>query len=211
MASGSRQRLARRRTAGRPVRSEQLTRWARLTRPEQAADPLGEEVTGYRGPVDNGPVDSTGRGGPVGGEAVDSGGGGDAGEPDGTDSTNGDGPVDSTGGGEPVDSGAEPPKDETPAGAAGFDRWRRRSVTGAVMTGIALGLQEVFTGPKPEIAIVHEAPGEPPAEDQAIALSFDPDQPHRAVAVIRPWLLGQGQETSVPSEDAPDQSSPGTP
>ncbi len=121
------------------------------------------------------------------------------------------GPVDSTGGGEPVDSGAEPPKDETPAGAAGFDRWRRRSVTGAVMTGIALGLQEVFTGPKPEIAIVHEAPGEPPAEDQAIALSFDPDQPHRAVAVIRPWLLGQGQETSVPSEDAPDQSSPGTP
>ncbi|MHB1548749.1 MAG: hypothetical protein ACYCX8_08440 [Acidimicrobiales bacterium] len=170
-------------------------------------------MTGYRGLVDNGPVDSTGRGGPVGGEA-------DAGEPDGTDSTNGDGPVDSTGGGEPVDStgggepvdsGAEPPKDETPAGAAGFDRWRRRSVTGAVMTGIALGLQEVFTGPKPEIPIVHEAPGEPPAEDQAIALSFDPDQPHRAVAVIRPWLLGQGQETSVPSEDAPDQSSPGTP
>jgi hypothetical protein len=78
------------------------------------------------------------------------------------------------------------------------------------MTGIALGLQEVFTGPKPEIAIVHEAPGEPPAEDQAIALSFDPDHPHRTVAVIRPWLLGQGRETSAPAEDAPDQPPPGT-
>ncbi len=96
-------------------------------------------------------------------------------------------------------------------GASGFDRWRRRSVTGTMMTGIALGLQEVFTGPKPEIAIVHEAPGGPPDEDQPIALSFDPDHPDRTVAVIRPWLLDPGGARPDPSADTPDQAPSGEP
>jgi len=165
-------------------------------------------VTGYRGTVDSVPIDSA----PVGDTGGDDTGGGDGGG-----RAESDVPIDGTAGdgGGPVGdayndgSEAEPSTDDAPTDTPGFDRWRRRSVTGAVMTGIALGLQEVFIGPKPEIAIVHEAPGEPPAEDQAIALSFDPDHPHRTVAVIRPWLLDRGRETSASSEDAPDRPSPG--
>ncbi len=54
-----------------------------------------------------------------------------------------------------------------------------------MLSGIALGLQEVLQ-PKRELpAFVMEAPGEPEDPDAPITLHFDPDDPTKTVAVIR--------------------------
>ncbi len=66
-----------------------------------------------------------------------------------------------------------------------FDSWRRRSATGAVLTGIAMGLQQALVEPKPQPAIVIEASGEPVDPDAPIELHFDPDHPSATVAIVR--------------------------
>jgi hypothetical protein len=67
-----------------------------------------------------------------------------------------------------------------------FNQWMKRSAAGAVLSGIALGLQQALE-PKRELpAFVMEAPGEPEDPDAPITLHFDPDDPTRTVAVIRP-------------------------
>ncbi len=84
--------------------------------------------------------------------------------------------------GEPGGVDHEVPTGEDPLR---FDRWRRRSATGAVMTGIAFGLQQALVEPKQEPAIVVEAAGEPEDPDADIVLRFDPDDPSKTVAVVR--------------------------
>jgi hypothetical protein len=69
-----------------------------------------------------------------------------------------------------------------------IERWRRRSVTGMLLTGIALGLREALEPKRDEPAIMAEAPGEPPG-DKALDVSVDTDRPNESVLVIRPWLL----------------------
>ncbi|HEX3980343.1 MAG TPA: hypothetical protein VHW93_03925 [Acidimicrobiales bacterium] len=66
-----------------------------------------------------------------------------------------------------------------------FNRWMKRSATGAVMTGIAVGLQQALELPKQQPAFVIEASGEPDDPDKPIDLRFDPDSPADTVAVIR--------------------------
>ena len=59
------------------------------------------------------------------------------------------------------------------------------AATGAVLSGIALGLQQIFE-PKRELpAFVMEAPGAPHDPDAPFTLHFDPDDPTKTVAVIR--------------------------
>jgi len=66
-----------------------------------------------------------------------------------------------------------------------FNQWMKRSTAGAVLSGIALGLQQALE-PKRELpAFVMEAPGDPEDPDAPITLHFDPDDPTRTVAVIR--------------------------
>jgi hypothetical protein len=65
-----------------------------------------------------------------------------------------------------------------------FSRWMKRSTTGSVMTGIAIGLREALGQPRAEAAIVIEA-DEPEDPDGPIHLHFDPDNPQNTVAVIR--------------------------
>jgi hypothetical protein len=66
-----------------------------------------------------------------------------------------------------------------------FNNWMKRSATGAVLSGIAFGLQQALE-PKRELpAFVMEAPGEPEDPDAPITLHFDPDDPTKTVAVIR--------------------------
>ncbi len=93
--------------------------------------------------------------------------------------------------GSPAEPGAdlpgEDPEDPTdvPHEPLPFDRWRKRSAAGAALSGIALGLQEVFQ-PKRELpAFVMEAPGEPEDPEARITLRFDPDDPAKTVAVVR--------------------------
>jgi hypothetical protein len=66
-----------------------------------------------------------------------------------------------------------------------FNRWMKRSATGAVMTGIAVGLQQALELPRQQPAFVIEAAGEPEDPDRPIDLQFDPDSPANTVAIIR--------------------------
>jgi hypothetical protein len=86
-----------------------------------------------------------------------------------------------------------------------FDRWRRRSAAGAMMTGIAFGMQEALDRKRKEAPIVQQADGDPSGPQGPIELQFDPDHPEKTVAVIRPWLMDGGG--SAPAEDG-DTTSP---
>ena len=62
-------------------------------------------------------------------------------------------------------------------------QWRRRSALGAVLTGMALGLQEVFD-PEEERSIVIEldAAGEP--LDLPVQMFLDPDSPAGSLCIV---------------------------
>ena len=66
-----------------------------------------------------------------------------------------------------------------------FSRWMKESATGAVLTGVTLGLQRALER-RDRPAIVVDAPGEPEGEEPLIRLQFDPDDPSKTFAVVRP-------------------------
>ncbi len=105
--------------------------------------------------------------------------GGDAGEP----------PLDAD------DPSADDPSADDPSAArpSSFDRWRRRSATGAVLTGIALGLQEVFQPPRDEPAVVVTADDGADDPPRPVEVHLDPDDPSATIAVVRPWLGRSGE------------------
>ena len=80
-----------------------------------------------------------------------------------------------------------------------FNNWMKRSATGAVMTGIAVGLQQALQLPRQEPAFVIEASGEPHDPNHPIDLHFDPDNPAETVAIIRrPAPAEPPEEPSAP-------------
>jgi hypothetical protein len=69
-----------------------------------------------------------------------------------------------------------------------LEAWRRRSVAGALLTGIAFGLQEALE-PKPdETAIVVQTSGDPP-DDLPVEADLTALRPEDKTVTIRPWLL----------------------
>jgi hypothetical protein len=66
-------------------------------------------------------------------------------------------------------------------------RWRKRTASGAILTGIALGLQDALELPRERPAIVQPAPADP-GGDRPFELYLDADHPEATVAVVRPWL-----------------------
>ena len=66
-----------------------------------------------------------------------------------------------------------------------FSTWMQRSTTGAILSGIALGLHHALEPKRQQPAFVMEAPSEPEDPDAPITLHFDPDDPTKTVAVIR--------------------------
>jgi hypothetical protein len=80
-----------------------------------------------------------------------------------------------------------------------FSNWMKRSATGAVMTGIAVGLKEALQPQKKEVPFVIEARGEPDDPDKPIDLHFDPDSPADTVAIIRRPAAGPDAPTPPPS------------
>jgi hypothetical protein len=76
---------------------------------------------------------------------------------------------------------------------APLEAWRRRSIAGMLMTGIALGLREALEPKREQAAIVADAPGDPPGS-QAVEVNVDADRPAESVLVLRPWLLRQGDQ-----------------
>ena len=69
-----------------------------------------------------------------------------------------------------------------------IESWRKRSATGAILTGFALGLQEALEKPKEEPSIVMETSGDPP-KDLPVEADFEYGRPKHSVVQIRPWLL----------------------
>jgi hypothetical protein len=83
---------------------------------------------------------------------------------------------------EPDGPAEEAPADELPSRR--FDAWRRRSAIGAIATGVALGLKEVFQPGADEPVITAEAPGDPPDAGERLRVILDPEDPTRSVAIL---------------------------
>ena|SRR5260370_1283406 len=83
----------------------------------------------------------------------------------------------------------EPLADEPPARR--FDAWRRRSAIGAIATGVALGLKEIFQPTNIEPVITAEAPGDPPDDENRLRVVLDPQDPSKSVAYL-PRETGEG-------------------
>jgi hypothetical protein len=93
--------------------------------------------------------------------------------------------------------GVDPAVTEAERDPLRFNNWMKRSTTGAVMTGIAIGLREALEPRRPEVAFVIEA-SDPNDPDGPIDLRFDPDSPQNTVAVIRrPPPDGNGETPPV--------------
>jgi hypothetical protein len=122
--------------------------------------------------------------------------------------TEGPGDVDPAGGserGHPVDgtddgAGADADDDAESRDPLRFNNWMKRSATGAVMTGIAVGLQQALQLPRQEPAFVIEASGEPHDPNRPIDLHFDPDNPADTVAIIRRPASKAEPEEPSPSD-----------
>jgi hypothetical protein len=127
----------------------------------------------------------------AGAEGADTGGAEEAGAVDGPDAT------DDPNGEDGPGSAKEESEDRDPLR---FNNWMKRSATGAVMTGIAVGLQQALQLPRQEPAFVIEASGEPHDPNRAIDLHFDPDNPADTVAVIRrPAAAEAPEDPSAPA------------
>jgi hypothetical protein len=85
------------------------------------------------------------------------------------------------------------------------ESWRKRTATGAVLTGFALGFREALGSEPQKAAIIMEAPGDPPS-DLPVDAEVDQIRPADNVVRIRPWLLpnGEGATDATPTEEDPD-------
>jgi hypothetical protein len=79
---------------------------------------------------------------------------------------------------DPIEEGRDP---EPPRR---FDAWRRRSAIGALATGVALGLKEIFQPTNIEPVITAPAPGDPPDAGERLRVILDPDDPSKSVAIL---------------------------
>jgi hypothetical protein len=84
-----------------------------------------------------------------------------------------------------------------------FDAWRRRSALGAIATGVALGLKEIFQPTNIQPVITSPAPGDPPDADERLRVILHQDDPTKSVAILPkstgttpgPAIDGTGVET----------------
>ncbi len=77
-----------------------------------------------------------------------------------------------------------------------MEAWRQRSATGAILTGMALGLQQALGKEREEPAIVVQTSGDPP-RDLPVEADFEFRRPRQSVVNIRPWLL-DGSDSTEP-------------
>ena len=90
------------------------------------------------------------------------------------------------------------------------EAWRKRSATGAILTGFALGLQQVFEPKRDEPAVIMETSGDPP-RDLPVEADFEYGRPRQTVVNVRPWLLPGADRTPEPEgQPAPDTDDGGT-
>jgi hypothetical protein len=81
------------------------------------------------------------------------------------------------------------------------DAWRRRSATGAVLTGFALGLQQALGKEQEQPAVIMQTSGDPPM-DLPVEAEVEQGRPRQSVVNIRPWLLTDRREPTEPGTGA---------
>ncbi len=69
---------------------------------------------------------------------------------------------------------------------------RKRTVTGALMAGIAMGLREVFEPERHDRTAIEQPAPTQPTEPQKYEIHLDPVTPESSFAIYRPWLDGDG-------------------
>ena len=95
------------------------------------------------------------------------------------------------------------PPDEGPHTAlpTKIEAWRKRSATGAVLTGFALGLQQAFEKEREQPSIVMQTSGDPPT-DLPVEADVEHGRPRQSKVSIRPWLLRKGTDKADASGTA---------
>lgn len=91
------------------------------------------------------------------------------------------------------DSVAEP-EDEPLHLPPRIESWRKRSAIGAVLTGLALGLQEALDPRKKQPSIQMQAPSDPNDPDAPLDVHVEPNQPDETVVTVRPWRLQDSRD-----------------
>jgi len=91
------------------------------------------------------------------------------------------------------------------------EAWRRRSATGAIVTAMALGLQEAFEPDRKQPSIIMQTSGEPP-KDLPVEAQLEQLGPRRSTINVRPWLLGEpthAEEAPPPAKEGPSPAEEG--
>jgi hypothetical protein len=97
---------------------------------------------------------------------------------------------------EPVDTPEDPAENEPDREPPRrFEAWRRRSALGALATGVALGLKEIFQPTNIEPVITASAPGDPPDANERLRVILDPDDPAKSVAILPKHTSTEGDPT----------------
>ncbi len=113
-----------------------------------------------------------------------------------------------------VDDFAEPPVTERPLPPTSalppkLEAWRRRSATGAILTGLALGFQQALEAPREQPSIMIETSGTPP-RDLPVDAEVEVLRPRQSVVSIRPWLIeGSKGDAASPADRDVSGASPG--
>jgi hypothetical protein len=81
------------------------------------------------------------------------------------------------------------------------EAWRKRSAAGAILTGFALGLQQVFDKEREQPAIIMQTSGDPPT-DLPVEATVEQGRPRQSVVNVRPWLLRGRDDSAAPGSDA---------
>jgi hypothetical protein len=104
------------------------------------------------------------------------------------------------------------PHEPTSALPPKLEAWRRRSATGAILTGLALGFQQALEAPREQATISIETSGTPP-RDLPVDAEVEVLRPRHSVVSIRPWLLDAADKneareaTAQPRSEATDAGS----
>lgn len=79
---------------------------------------------------------------------------------------------------------------------------KRWTANGSLMGAMALGLRQVFEGPRDRGEVVQERDdsGDPDRPDKPFHLDFDPEDPQNTRAVVRTWVDGEEVEVEVDVE-----------
>jgi hypothetical protein len=90
------------------------------------------------------------------------------------------------------------------------ESWRRRSVTGAVLTGFAFGLREALEPERQEAPIIVQVSGDP-VGDLPVEAQLDDLHPSESVVTVRRWLLreiGEEEAAARADDELPDRPGP---